>query len=164
MQKHAVFLNGAVGVGKSSLGRALAAALGGAFVDGDNHGAAGPWYASSFSTSRAIVRAGLLALDDRPVVVIAHPVRCSGWIFYHRRFAEAGVRTLFAGLSATHEEILAASRNRVFSPAERARIEVMIEQGYGRQAFNNLLVDAGGRPFDDVVRHLVAEVAPLIAG
>jgi hypothetical protein len=74
------------------------------------------------------------------------------------------VRTLFVGLSATHEEILAAGRNRVFSPAEQARIEVMIEQGYGRQAFNDLLVDAGGRPFDDVVRHLVAEVGPLIAG
>jgi hypothetical protein len=141
----------------------LATALGGAFIDGDQHGADGPWFASSLSASRLIVRTGLSALDRQPVVVIGYPVRRSGWIFFRRKFAEASVRTLFVGLGATYEEIVAAPRNRSFSPAEHARIKIMIEQGYGRQAFNDVLIDAGGLAFREVVRRLVNVVVPLIA-
>jgi len=38
MRKQAIFLNGPIGVGKSSLGRALAEALDGSFIDGDDPG------------------------------------------------------------------------------------------------------------------------------
>ncbi len=51
----AIFLNGPIGVGKTSLGRALARNLGSAFIDGDDHATPGkPWYGSSLSTSRSL--------------------------------------------------------------------------------------------------------------
>ena len=164
MRKQAIFLNGPIGVGKSSLGRALAEALGGSFIDGDDHADPGlAWYRSSLRTSRAIVRATLTALASRPVVVIAYPVRRSGWVFYRRKFAEAGVRVLFVGLSASYEQIVAAGRGRSFSTAERARIKIMIDEGYGRQGFNDRRIDVGGRPFAAVLQGLRATVAQLLA-
>jgi hypothetical protein len=151
-------------VGKSALGRALAEALGGDFIDGDDHADPGlAWYRSSLRTSRAIVRAALSALASRPVVVIAYPVRRSGWVFYHAKFAEAGVRALFVGLSASYEEIVAVGRGRRFGATERVRIKIMIEEGYGRQDFNDRLIDVGGRPFAAVLRGLRAEVVRLLA-
>src|SRR5260370_36114649 len=113
MPRHAIFLNGPLGGGKTTVGRALAVSLAGAFLDGDDYADPGrPWYASSLRASRAIVHAGLSALEHRPVteypaVVIAYPVRCSSWIFFRARFANAGVRPLFVGLGSSYEEITA---------------------------------------------------------
>ena len=42
MPKHAIFLSGPIGTGKTSLGRMLAEKLGGAFIDGDDHSDASP--------------------------------------------------------------------------------------------------------------------------
>lgn len=59
MSKCAVFLNGPVGSGKTSLGRAIAACNGAAFIDGDDLSDPNrPWFCSILQTSRAIVREG----------------------------------------------------------------------------------------------------------
>jgi len=34
----------------------------------------------------------------------------------------------------------------------------MIEQGYGRQPFNDPIIDAGSEPFEPTVRRLVVEL------
>ena len=164
MRKQVIFLNGPIGVGKSSFGRALAEALDGRFIDGDDHADLGlPWHRSSLRTSRAIVRAALSALASRPIVVIGYPVRRSGWVFFRRKFAEVGVRTVFVGLSASYDQIVASGRGRQFDAAERSRIKAMIDEGYGRQDFNDRLIDVGGRPFTAVLAGLRVEVARLLA-
>src|SRR5258708_2183176 len=139
MRRHAVFLNGPIGVGKTSLGRSLAAALDAAFIDGDDFSDAGqPWYASSLRTSHAISDGILSSLASRRLIVVAYPLRYVNWIFFRRRLERAGVGASFVGLAASYEQITAADRGRRFSAAERARIKEMIEQGYGRQPFNDL--------------------------
>jgi hypothetical protein len=58
---------------------------------------------------------------------------------------------------------VAAGRGRPFSAAERARIKIMVDEGYGRQDFNDRRIDVGGRPFAAVLDGLRAEVARLLA-
>jgi hypothetical protein len=163
MPGHAIFLNGPLGVGKSTLGRALAMSLDGAFLDGDDCADPGrPWYASSLRTSRAILRAGLSVVAHRPAVVIAYPLRCSSWIFFRAKFADAGVHPLFVGLSSSYEEITGANRGRRFTADERSRIKVMIEEGYGRQPFNDVVVETGRLSFGVAVQRLASAVLPLL--
>jgi hypothetical protein len=162
MLKRAVFLNGPIGSGKTTLGRALAHALGGTFLDGDAYADPDrPWYASILRTSRAVVRVSLTALDKHPFVVIAYPLACSTWLFYRRHLAEAGVHSFFIGLSDSYEAITAESRGRRFSNAEKARIKVMIREGYGRQAFNDLIIDTSKQSFPETVARLASEVTRL---
>lgn len=89
MPGHAVFLNGPIGAGKTTLGRGLAVALGGGFVDGDDHANPDlPWYGSILQTSRAIVRIGTQAASERGVVVVAYPLNCLNWIYFRRHPAD----------------------------------------------------------------------------
>ena len=164
MRRHAVFLNGPIGVGKTSLGRALSAALDAAFIDGDDFSDPDrPWYASSLRTNRAIMAGILSALDGRRLAVVAYPLRCVNWIFFRRRLAGVGVGACFVGLASSYEEITAASRRRHFSADEHARIREMIGQGYGRQPFNDLIVDAGREALEPTVRRLLPELGRRLA-
>src|ERR1700750_1065683 len=124
MTKHAIFLNGPIRSGKTTLGRGLAAALGGGFVDGDDcSDNSKPWFAGILTTSRNIVQAGFAVLETRPVVVVAYPLGCSSWIYYRRKFGDAGVRPVFVTLRASYENIVAASRGRVFDDGEHTRLK-----------------------------------------
>lgn len=159
MAKHAIFLNGPVGVGKTTLGQALAEAIGGGFIDGDDHSAPDrPWYGSILQTSRAIVATGLSILETHPSVVIAYPLSCVNWIYHKRRFEEAGIRPLFIGLRASYEGIVSPVRSREFSPEEQARIKIMLQEGYSERPFNDLILDTDKMPFDLTVRHLKSEI------
>ena len=60
----AIFLSGPVGVGKSTLGRALAVTIGGGFIDGDDHSdLSKPWYRSILQCSKAIVEEAISVLQ-----------------------------------------------------------------------------------------------------
>jgi hypothetical protein len=92
MAKHAIFLNGPIGAGKTTLGRALAERLAGGFIDGDDvSDPSRPWYCSILRTSQSIIRTGAAMLDDADVVVIAYPLGCVNWIYFRRKFSDAGV-------------------------------------------------------------------------
>ena len=163
MARHAVFLNGPIGSGKTTLGRGLAAALGGGFVDGDDcSDNSKPWYAGILTTSRNIVRAGFAALETKPVVVIAYPLGCSTWIYYRRKFGDAGVRAVFITLRASYENIVASSRGRVFSDWEHERIRTMLREGYDGRTFSDAVVDTDKAGFDETLARLTEPVTALI--
>lgn len=162
---HAIFLSGPVGAGKSTLGRGLAEALGGGFIDGDDHSDPDrSWYGSILSTSRAVLRSGLAVLAERPSVVIAYPLGCTTWIFYRRRFAEAGVTPIFISLRAQAAAILGPGRGRIFSEAEQRRVAVMVAEGYGARPFSDAVVDTDQAGFDATLAGLVAQTRALMHG
>ncbi|MBS0522690.1 MAG: hypothetical protein JSS04_03560 [Proteobacteria bacterium] len=150
-------------MGKTTLGRALANGIGGTFIDGDDYADPDkPWYGSSLRTSSAIVQASLSTLDDAPAVVIAYPLRCTNWIYYRRKFTDAGVRTFFITLRASFASIMSEERGRRFDEAERKRIQTMIAEGYGDRSFSDLIVDTDRDSFANTVAHLVSETQRLI--
>lgn len=163
MTKHAVFLEGPIGAGKTTLGRALAEQLQGHFIDGDDHSDPdGPWFCSSYRTSKRVLHAGLKALQKNRTIIVAYPLRRVNWIYFNRRFKEASVTPSFVSLSATYEEIVSERRGRVFSDTERARIRTMISQGYGRRPFSDLILQTGRHDLRQTLGHLEAEVRQLI--
>ncbi len=140
-QKHTILLDGTIGVGKTTLGRALSLRLGGAFLDGDDFKMKGkPWYCSSLSTCRQIREAGLRALEEKPILCIARPVRCLDWVDFTRHFQRFDVRLLTIGLQASFENITRQDRGRAFSPYELERMAVMIQEGYGARQYSDLHV------------------------
>jgi hypothetical protein len=155
----AIFLMGAIGAGKTTLGRALALKLGGGHIEGDDHQRPPkPWFATALSTSRGVLRAVLaVAADGRPAVV-SYPLRCREWIFYRRRLADAGVRTVFVSLAAEEKALVAPSRGRTFTPGERRRIGEMLKEGYGARRFADLEVRTDRGSADDALARLLARL------
>ena len=163
MDKHAIFLNGPIGAGKTTLGRGLAERLGAGFIDGDDHSDhSKPWYACIRTTSARIVQVGFEMLATHTAVVIAYPLGCSSWIYYRRKFGDAGVKPLFVTLRASYENIVAASRGRQFTPWEHERIATMLREGYDARSFSDLIFDTDKSGFDDTLARLTQEVTALI--
>ena len=163
MMKHAIFLSGPIGAGKTTLGRALSARIGGAFIDGDNHSdPERPWYGSILRTSVAVHKTGLARLADKPAVVVAYPLNCITWIYFRRRFGDAGIRPLFVSLQASFAAITGQNRGRSFSKEEKERIQVIIAEGYGAPPFSDLIVNTDGPGFAATLARLEAEVRRLM--
>jgi cytidylate kinase len=158
----AIFLNGPIGAGKSTLGQALADALNGNFIEGDDHSARGsPWYCSSFSTARSIEQAiATFATTDRPTI-IARPVRCIEWIFYRRRLAEHGIETIIVSLSASYDATVAPGRGRQFSTDEHARIRTMIHEGYDRRPFSDFVLETDRDDIDMTIVRLIDQLSSI---
>jgi len=162
MQKFAIFLSGPIGVGKSSLGRALAKKFGGRFIDGDDHSDPDhPWHCSILKTSRAVLREAIVSLEEHTLVVIAYPLRCTTWVFYKRHMNDVGVLPIFINLTASFEEIVSPSRRRSFSDAEKFRIEVMIQEGYGERPFGDMTFKTADQSFEDTLQKIASEVAKI---
>jgi len=159
----AIFLNGPIGAGKSTLGRDLAASLGGGFIDGDDHSDPDrAWYASILRTSRSVLATGLSILETQPCVVIAYPLDRLTWVYYRRRFGDLGVRTVFVSLRASYEAITADDRGRRFSAEEHARIREMIAQGYGERPFSDVIIDTDAQSFEGTVALLRTAVLRVV--
>lgn len=159
----AIFFSGPIGAGKTTLGRGVAARLGAAFLDGDDYADHDrPWYASSLGTSRGIAEALLAALRQHPAAIVAYPLRCTNYLYFRRRLADAGHGTLVVNLGASYDALVNAGRGRVFSADERARIAEMLAQGYADRRFGDLAVDTAAAGFAATVDILLARLRPRL--
>lgn len=157
MQAQVIFLDGPIGVGKTSLGRAAAQSLGWAFIDGDDHSAEGPWLRSILRTSRAIAAACRQALETHPAVIVAYPLRPTDWRFYRATFGREAVACL--GLTASAKAI--ANRARSLSPEEIARSAEMTTQGYGQRSFATLTLPTDEADFETTCQTLIKALKSL---
>lgn len=165
MGSTAIFLSGPIGAGKSTLGVALAQARRGTFIEGDEHSAPDrPWYASTLTTARSIVRAIVRdAEPDRPVV-IAYPLRCLEWIFYRRHLEKSGIRMIVVSLGASYDSTTSADRGRRFSEGEQDRIRQMIAEGYDRRRFSDLVLRTDDENRDETLGRLLKELPNIERG
>jgi hypothetical protein len=153
-----LFLTGPIGVGKTTLGGALAAALGGTFVEGDDFQQPDkPWFASSLRVARGVVDAASAAAGHGPVVA-GYPLRCIDHLYLRGRLGERGIETIFVNLSMPAERILAPGRGRAFTPWERARIAEMVAQGYDRRDWADFLFEPADAPIEENVARLLREL------
>jgi hypothetical protein len=154
-RRHAVFLDGPVGVGKTTFGRLLATEFSGGFIDGDDHSASDlPWFASSLSTSRSILSATTTALESGHIVFIAYPIRCINWVFFCRRLRASGITPILVGLQADETSIADADRSRHLSRTELRRSREMAVEGYGRRHFSDFLVQADSGELYEVIEDI----------
>ena len=154
-----LFLTGPIGVGKTTLGGALAAALGGTFVEGDDFQQPDrPWFASSLRVARGVVESASAAAVQGPVVA-GYPLRCIDYLYLRGRLGERGLPTLFINLSMPAERILAPERGRAFTPWERTRIAEMLAQGYDRRDWADLLFEPANVSVEENVAKLLQRIS-----
>ena len=163
-KRHVIFLNGPIGAGKTALGRAAAAELGASFIDGDDLGDPSKrWVEQVLSTAKALVGAGMAALRERPVAIVAMPLRRRDWVFLKSRFEAEGVFVHCITLAARAESILGPGRGREFDADEQARTREMIAQGYGNRSFSHAIVETDRASLADTVDAVVASCRSLLA-
>ena len=154
----AVFLHGSIGVGKTTLGTALAARLNGVYIDGDQYQHPDrPWFASSLTVARALAEAAIQVKDFAPIAVLGYPLRCTEYLYLRTRLARAGVSTLFVNLSPPLEAIFGPERDRLFTDGERRRTAEMVKQGYNNRPWSDARLDTSGSR-EESVRLLVEAV------
>lgn len=150
-QQHVVILDGPIGVGKTTLGRALAHSFAGVFLDGDDFSDPGkPWYGASLSTNRAILQASKAALLVSPAVFIAYPMRCINWVFFDRSFGLSQIPVICIGLQTSLISLTNGSRSRQLSTGEIDRSIDMMEQGYGARPFSEFVLRTESGSIDAV--------------
>ena len=138
----AVFLHGSIGVGKTTLGRALAERCSAVYVDGDQYQLPDrPWFASSLTVARALAEAAVRETSLASLVLLGYPLRCIDHLYLRRRLEQVGVSTMFVNLSPPLHAILAPKRGRVFTDWERGRTAEMVEQGYNDRPWSDARVD-----------------------
>jgi len=158
-----IVLNGPVGAGKTTLGRALATALGGAFLDSDDlRDPAKSWVQEVRVILDRLVAAGQELLQQHPVLVIAKPLRARDWAALRARFQARGIRAFCVTLAARPEAILDATRGRQFSPEEAVRVRAMVAQGYGDRPFSDWTLRTDAAPFAETAAALAAGCRALL--
>ena len=97
------------------------------------------------------------------VVVVAYPLGCISWIYFRRKFIEAGASPFFVGLQASFRAIVDEQRGRAFSSKELDRIQVMIAEGYGARPFNDLVVATDRADFATTLAELERKIRHMLA-
>ena len=155
MARSVIILSGPIGAGKTTLGRALALRLGGAFIDSDDlRDRSRSWLGDVLGGARRLVAAGMAALECHEVLVVAKPLRCRDWAFLRGAFAARGVAAFCVTLAADLDRLLDAGRGRRFSVQEAARMREMVAQGYASRPFSDVVVASDRAGFDATVEQL----------
>lgn len=142
-----ICLNGSINSGKTTIGRALAAALpDAAFIDGDDHGAPDN---VEFDVMLDIALSRLereIAGARVAHLVIAYPLRDED----HARLAAAaaarGARLFVATLAPPLDVVLADRGERKLDDEERERIRQMYDEGYADRSFSRVILRQPAAP------------------
>ncbi len=141
-------INGVIGSGKTTLGRAVAERIGAHFMDGDSfRDYSQPWAKDALPLFKRLMAALDSALDESNRVIISYPLRNWDWLMLQQGFGELGARGYCITLSVSAEKIL--TRERRFSEDEIARMKEMIELGYGQREFSDVVLDCNDLTFDE---------------
>jgi len=142
-----ICLNGSINSGKTTIGRALAAALpDAAFIDGDDHDA-------SDNVEFDVMLDIALSRLEREIagarvahLVIAYPLRDED----HARLAAAaaarGARLFVATLAPPLDVVLADRGERKLDDEERERIRQMYDEGYADRSFSRVILRQPAAP------------------
>ena len=136
-----VVLNGPINAGKTTVGKALAAAIdGAAFIDGDDNGA------PDGAPLEVIIEAGLrrlsseIAANPAGVLVLAYPLREADHARLKAAADAAGRRLWTVTLAPPIEVVLGDRGDRRLDDGERARSREMYAEGYHDRAFSDLTI------------------------
>lgn len=149
-----VLLNGPVGVGKTTLGRAAAAQLGMAFLDADDfRNRAQSWCAD------ALANIGRVCAAVPPEgAIVAQALRRRDWLIYRRRLGAERVACVTLSASLAH----IVTRSRALAQDEIARTARMVGEGYDARPFSDVILRTDDAGFDATVDRLVAVVRDIM--
>jgi chloramphenicol 3-O-phosphotransferase len=139
-----IHLNGPVNSGKSSVGTVLATLAGGAFVEGDDHGA--PDDAPlGFRIGAALDRiATLITGSTAEVLVVAYPLDDAAFRRLRTAATARGAAFRVVTLAPPLAVALADRGGRRLSAWERGRIAAMYAEGYASRPFSDLVLNTAG--------------------
>lgn len=136
-----VVLSGPINAGKTTVGKALAAAIDGAvFIDGDDNGL------PDGAPLEVIIEASLgrlsseIAANPAGVLVLAYPLRAADHARLKAAAEAAGRRLVTVTLAPPIEVVLGDRGDRRLDDWERARIREMYAEGYHDRAFSDLTI------------------------
>jgi DNA polymerase III delta prime subunit len=159
-----ILLTGPIGVGKTTLGRALAARLGCRFLDADDFGREGrPWFHASLSNCRRLLGAASTAWEATRIVEVAKPLRCREWAFFRAHLAKESIRMICIGLTGDLACIADPRRGRPFSGPELSRMQVMFREGYGERPFCDHVERTDAKSFEHTLESLVGTSRKLLS-
>ena len=159
-----IFLNGPIGVGKTTLGRALATRLGGAFIDSDDlRDYSKSWIAEVLTGSKKLVKSSKDALEAKPIVIVAKALRVRDYAYFRAAFEAENIAFYCVTLTASEENILAENRRRSFDAGEQVRIAEMIAQGYADRPFSDATIATDALGFEETLEELHATCRELLA-
>lgn len=139
---HVICLNGPINAGKSTVGRALAAALPEAdFVEGDDHGVpeGTPFLAMLEIAVERLAQAVLQS--QRRFLVLAYPLREEDFARLAAAAGQRGARLSVVTLAPPLSVLLSDRGGRALSDEELARSREMVEEGYAQRPFSELVLD-----------------------
>lgn len=148
----AIFLNGAIGVGKTYLGKRLAERLNAQFLDTDDfrdHSIG--WLQDNYKNSQRLLKATISLLKQNSVVIIASPLRKRDWGFYEMHLFKQGIKAYCITLSAEFPNIVASTRGRIFSYSEKLRCKEMIAEGYNNRQFSDIIIPTDQHPISETL-------------
>ncbi len=155
-----VVLNGPINAGKTTVGKALAAAIDGAvFIDGDDNGV------PDGAPLDVIIEASLrrlsseIAANPAGVLVLAYPLRAADHARLKATADAAGRRLVTVTLAPPIEVVLGDRGDRRLGDGERARIGEMYAEGYHDRAFSDLTI-AGTPGVDATVDIILGAMLP----
>ncbi len=155
-----ILIDGPIGVGKTTLGRAAASNLALGFIDGDDYSAPGYWLRSILRTSRKIVSASENTLRTYPAVIVSYPLRCTNWLYFSQTFGRMGIACHCIGLIADISAI--SARQRKLDARELARSAEMAAQGYGQRSFSAAILRTDEVGFEATSQRLANNVSELL--
>ncbi len=162
--REVIILNGPIGVGKTTLGRAFAERLGDVFIDNDDlRNRSKRWIDEVLTVIDRLVAIGVEILARSPVLVIAKPLRAREWTMLQAKFRTQGAKIFCVTLTASADAILDPARGREFSAGERDRIAEMIAQRYAARPFSDLTIRTNQASFKDTLERLVGGSRKLLS-